>query len=425
MRAIIVAVLLVVCSPPVFSEEKLDVDSMEHRFRIYYNFSSGKVLDVDSISGWSLAYSETLHTVADNLLIGRDPKDQSVGERLLRFGGSAVLMALLEIPASATTHEYGHFRMDSIAGMYKPRFGSDRDEDYEFISTPFNAYTLLFEAAATGGFNTYHATQDPRETTKLEGDSKRAPYRSRFDIMSEAGGLNTSQYTAEVVMSRVLDGYAHPLDIVTYNSYSLATVVYVEGEGGDIGDYADLLEKEGINASHSEIRIISQIPKVLGNSSVSLFLGAIDYVVTGDRQVEPLGIEIGPAKVLWPDFASYLTLNGPTVKLIEQVNVGGQRFYLTAERPFPKNVIEGGLGWRGDVCKYFGAEAYLVHNFDSGGNWAEVAIAVRPCEWFGFGVKGYYGDGYTFRREVAGTSADFMEERESGLKGFVEINLKF
>ncbi|TSC82517.1 MAG: hypothetical protein G01um101419_563 [Parcubacteria group bacterium Gr01-1014_19] len=425
MKRILSAALFLALAPPVLAEES-DLNYLpEHRFRIYYNFSNGKVHDPDSIAGWALSYSELLHVGADNFILGRHPEKQSPGERLLRFGGSALLLLALEIPAGFVTHEYGHFRMDSVAGMYKPIFGSDRDNDYAFVSTPFNAYLTAFETAATGGFNTYHASQQASELAELLKDPKRAPYALQFDVMIEAGGLNMSQYTAETFSQKILDGHGQCLDIVTYGCHALDTLTYINSGGGDISDYSDLMEKLGIKTSHSEIRIVSQVPKLIGNSTISLLIGMVDYIATGDRRIDPLGQEFGPVQVLWPEFASYLTLNGPTIKLIEQVNVGKQHFYLTAEKPLPKNMIEGGIGWRGDICKYFGAEVYAVHNFDTGGNWFEGGPVVRPCEWFAFGVKGYYGSGYTLRREIAGSVPDFMEEKEAGLKGFVEINLKF
>lgn len=426
MKTFMVALFMTCIGGSVFAEEASDNYLPEHRFRIYYNFSNGGVYDPDSIASWSLSYSELLHVGADNLILGRHTEKQSPGERLARFGGAAALLLLLEIPNSFVTHEYGHFRMDSVAGMNKPIFGSDQDDDYSFVSTPFNAYALTFETIVTGGFNTYHASQEASEQAKLLSDPKRAPYALQFDIMGEAGGLNMSQYTTEMLTQRILDGDGHCLDIITYGSHAFDSLLYINrGGGGDIDDYVDLLAKSGIKTSSAEVRVVSQIPKLVGNSTISLLVGVVDYIATGDRRIDPLGQEFGPVKVLWPEFASYLTLNGPTFKLIEQVNVGKQHFYLTAEKPLPKSMVEGGIGWRGDICKYFGAEVYAVHNFSTGGNWFEGGPVVRPCEWFAFGVKGYYGDGYTFRREMAGSVADFMKEKESGLKGFVEINLKF
>lgn len=395
-----------------------DESRPEAKMRLWHNFSESGVLDRDEIAGWSLAIPELLHFAADKLVLGSDSECQETGERILRFFGATAPLVVIESAISGASHEYGHFRADSMAGMRHYEFVNENDDSDNFSANPLNAFSTRL-LTYWFGHDLYLAGWEGEPTLEFR------QYRFEFGAMMEAGGLNQQQYNAELVAEKVLDGRAHPLDVITYLAGALGTVRYPLGENSDISDYIADLESLGIGTDARDIKIFSQIPKLFSNSNISLLLSVWDYWLTGDKRVEPLRLNLGDCQIYWPEFASYLTLRGPTVKVSERIGWQDQAFALCFERSLSEDVWEVGIGWKGRITDFLSAEAKIFHNFGEGGTWVEGGPTIRLFSWLSVGVKAYYGDGYTFNREISGQVPSFLEEKEFGVKGFAEVNLKF
>lgn len=392
----------------------------EMQLRLWHNFSHTEVLDRDEIAGWSLAVPELLHFAADKGILGSDSERQGAGERALRSFAAIAPLIVIESSIAGASHEYGHFRADSMAGMNDFEFVNENDDSDRFNANPFNAFSTQLLTHWFGGDN-YLATVGDWD------DFSRDPNYLPFRTMMEAGGLNQNQYNAELMAEKMMNGRAHFLDSVTYFSNSLMTLLYPTGvENSDIDDYIDDLDRLGVKTSVKEIKFWSQLPKFVSNSTLSFLIGAMDYWVNGDKRVEPMRLAIGGGfQIYWPEFASYLTLFGPTVKVGERIGWEGQAFTIYFERSLSENVSEAGIGWKGRISDWLSAEAKILHNFGADGTWVEGGPVIRLFSWLSVGAKGYYGDGYTFHREIVGQVPSFLEEKEFGVKGFVEANIRY
>lgn len=410
-----------------------DQDSCEKRpemkVRIWHNFSHDEVLDRDEITGWSLAVPELLHFAADKGILGNDPECQSTGERILRSFGVIAPLVVIESSIAGASHEYGHFRAFSMAGMRHYKFVNENDDSDRFSANPFNAFSTQLLKHWFGGDN-YAASISDSDWQEFQARLPRSAERHRllvmWDAVMEAGGLNQNQYNAETMSEKMLDGKAHFLDGVTYYSNLLSTLLYpAVGGNSDILDYVEDVRELGIKTSVNEVKWYSQIPKLVSNSTLSFLVGAVDFWLTGDKLVEPLKLELGECAIYWPEFASYLTLHGPTVKVGERIGWQDQVFTLSLERSLSDEMWEAGISWKGRITDFLSCEARIIHNFGENGTWLEGGPTIRLFSWLAVGIKAYYGDGYTFNREMVGQVPSFLEEKEFGVKAFVEVNVKY
>ncbi|MDO8466780.1 MAG: hypothetical protein Q7S83_01415 [bacterium] len=417
----------------IFDPDRFEIKPEGHA-RVYYDSSANEgIYDRAFISSWALSSSEALNFAAGKLIWGAEPKKQTPLERILRSLGSAIPLVLLQIPISGASHEYGHFRGYNLAGMKEPQFVS-ADDRTSYYSDPGVAFRqIALQSFIPGEF--LLAGQSLEESEKFRKDPKRQRYEAYYHAFIAGDGLNQEQYNAEMVGLKVLRGKAHPLDAITFFVTSAGTIAYeMDGESDDISLYVKDLGRAGIKTDVSQVRITSQIPKLISNSSISFIVAWFDYWITGDDAVEPLALELGDFRVNWPDFYSYLTLHGPTIKGVERISWRNYAVNLSYERSLADGSQEAGVLLEGNVFRWLSVSAEGVRNFTTGGTWAEAEIALRPLalfgehealRWFELGAKGYYGQGDTFRREIVGPSLHFEEEKTSGVKWFVGVNIPF
>ena len=360
--------------------------------------------------------------------------DQTPAERMIRSLGSALPLILLEIPIAGASHEYGHFRAYNLAGMDNPRFLSSLDDQTEYFTDPGIAFRqIALQSFVPGEF--LYASQSTEEFQKFKNDKKRQRYEAYYNAFITGDGLNQEQYNAEMVGLKTLRGKAHPLDAITFFVNSAGTVMYsMDGKSDDISLYIKDLGRAGVKTDKNQIRSTSQIPKLLSNSTVSFVVAWFDYWITGNDAVEPLALELGDFRINWPDFYSYLTLHGPTIKGVERISWRNYALHISYERSLSDGSQEAGLMLEGNVFRWLSASVEGIKNFDTGGTWAEAEIALRPLALFGehealrwleVGAQGYYGNGDTFRREIVGSSLHFEEEGTSGVRWFAGVNIPF
>lgn len=418
----------------IFSPDSFEIKPEGHA-RIYFDPSADDgIYDRATITGLTLSSCETLNFAAGKMIWGSTPKDQTVAERMIRSLGGALPLILLEIPIAGASHEYGHFRAYNLAGMNNPRFLSSLDNQTEYFTDPGIAFRqIALQSFVPGEF--LYASQTSEEFQKFKNDKKRQQYEAYYSAFIDGDGLNQEQYNAEMVGLKTLRGKAHPLDAITFFVNSAGTVMYsMDGKNDDISLYIKDLERAGVKTGKSQIRSTSQIPKLLSNSSVSLVVAWFDYWITGDDAVEPLALELGDFRINWPDFYSYLTLHGPTIKGVERISWRNYAMHISYERSLSDGSQEAGLMLEGNIFRWLSVSVEGVKNFDTGGTWAEAEVALRPLALFGddaplrwleVGAKGYHGGGDTFRREIVGPSLHVEEDSTSGVQWFVGLNIPF
>ncbi len=452
MRAAVIAVVLWFCGSTVFAEDAggrpaiFDPDSFaikpEGHVRIYYDPSANDgIYDRAFITSLTLSSCEVLHFAAGELLWGQHPKKQTPLERIVRSVGSVVPLVFLEIAITGASHEYGHFRAYSVAGMNDPVFGSSDGSNVNYFVDPGTAIReIALQQFIPGEF--LFASQDNTTYYNWLRDPKYMPHRAQYEALIDGDGLNQEQYNAEMVSQKVLQGRAHPLDAIPYFIESAAPVYYDLGargdnsgySGNDISDYCMWLKTYGVHTSESQIRHITQIPKLVSNSTISLVAAWLEYWINGDDAVEPLALKIRSFRINWPDFYSYLTIHGPTVKGVERVSWRNYTVNISYERSLSDGSQEAGVKLEGNIFRWLSVSAEGLRNFSTGGTWAEAEVALRPLalfgkadplRWFEVGAMGYYGKGDTFRREITGPSLHFTEDKTSGVKWFAGLDIPF
>lgn len=383
--------------------------------RLWHDFSHPDVLSPEEIAGYSLATSELLHLAFDEVILG-EGAEQSLGERLLRSLVAFGTLVPLEASLSGAAHEYGHFRGFSLAGMSDFEFVNDGDSSDRINVTPWSAFSTQLGNHWLGG-DAYLAT-----VSDWGGFATSDP---RFHILMETGGFNQQQYEVELIAQKAQDGRAHPLDAVSYFARLLGVLAYPRGDNednSDIRDYADELAELGVKTNANEIRYKSQLLKLVSGSSLALLARVVDYLWTGDKTVRPLVVELGQAKLYWPEFSSHMTLQGPTIKVSERIDWLGNAHFLSFERSLSENVSEYGIGSNG---QFLGLpfQYRFFYNTESG-YWLEGGPIINITSWLSVGFKAYTAKGYSFQREMFGSVPHFVKERESGLRGFLELNIE-
>lgn len=397
------------------------------RLRLRYDLSSDGILDSESIVDYSLAVPEILHYAGDKFILGGKKGTSGSGERFLRLLAAGIPLLIVENGISGASHEYGHFRAFSLFGFTEYEFADRENFNSRFEAAPWNAFTT--QLGQIFGGKSYSATVSVRQNKEFWKDPSRSRYWREFYVILEAGGLNQNQLNAEFVGRKVLDGKSHLLDGITYFVNARYTATYPLGYESDITDYINALKKLGVETNANQIKTLSQLPKLASNSTLSYLLAIKNYVKDGDASVKPLSSDFSaPLRIYWPEFASYLSLYGPTIKTVERLEFLKSdlfHLYVTYERSLAKDVNEIGINLN---FKIFGdlisLGPRLIYN-DKNGNWFEFAADVRVFKEISFGIQVYNGHGYTFVREIIGRAPSFMEKNESGMKAFVTIALPY
>ncbi len=420
MKLFFVLVVFQVLSAGAFGEENDKPRAGPHiQFQMWQSAIHPEILDIDSIAGYYLDAVEALHFGAD-LVVGRNPSEQIVWGRIIRSALAGTALFYLEHPLRGAAHEYSHFQALSRAGLKKfeifsPQLG------VTLTANPLNVFATRFSNWFGSGVEYIAYVSAGRARELLEN-----PRGVELRAIASAAGINAQQYYTSELAKRLMERGLSFLDAMTYFVNVYATMSYPLTEDGDIAQYVEQLAKLGVEADPMTVGTFAQLPRLVSGSSLSLLVALVDYYVTGDKLARPLALNIGNARIYWPEFTSYLTLFGPTVGAEEYVGLGNHRFSLGYEYALPTGVSDVSASWsttffRGDV----GVRTSVYYNPAKRGFWTEDSVAVFSVPWLTLGIKFVYGSGYTFRREVAGKIPDFLEEQEADVKGFVSVHLSY
>ena len=252
---------------------------------------------------------------------------------------------------------------------------------------------------------------------------------NRFWLTVEAGGLNQEQAFASRYAARLREGRLSYLDSPAYLWAAAGTFFYPsDTEESDIADYIERLDAEGHGVSAWRLKALTSF-RFFGGTGLASLGGAVSGAFgRAGGCVEPLSAEqVDGLRVFWPEFESYLTLSGPTLRTELPLGVGEWTLLPSYERSFADGGVdhEGGLRAR---APFFDGILVLeggMYLSDRSGVWRSGEAELRPLGWMSLLVGVEAGRGYTFRRDVFGSREELVEGAEHSLTLGIRVTLAF
>jgi hypothetical protein len=381
-----------------------------------YNVSQPKYIDRRSVSDLAVGAMDLAH------LSLRDDGNDVWAARGIKW----IVSAWFGAACTHVVHEYGHMSSLSRCGCDSAVVGKvggplDEREDAT-VERLFVQGLWPTESQAL--------SLDEGDWADLQRRFEGRPREfNRFWLMVEAGGLNQEQVLASRYAERLRERRLSYLDTPGYLWAAAGTFFYPSGsEESDIDDYVDRLKTEGRGVSASRLKVISGVRFLGGTGLASLRGAAAGVFGRGGGFIEPLSAEpIGGLRFFWPEFESYLTLSGPTIRTEMPVGVGEWVVLPSYERSFAEGGVdhEGGLRTR---APFFDGILVLeggVYRSDRGGVWRSGEAELRPLGWLSLLLGVEAGRGYTFRRDIFGAREEFLDGAEHSLLLGLRVTLAF
>ncbi len=405
MTAMILAAALAI------QQEKFRLD-----FEYQYDFYHTDVLDDDNISNLFLLASDAV----------KKPLAFSLEEACLsdekRRGGtflSAFLIGLFwDLPLVAASHEYGHFRAYSRAGVDKFIFISAFDDLTYPVRGPEHVFSNMFNQIWNN--ESWYVGVDDNEWNNIFVD-RPAFHEHFYEFLAviEAGGVNQEQHTLEIMADRIVSGRAHISDGPAWFFNIQHPIKYpIYGvENSDLYDYLEHLKEFGVRSTPDRIKDTMRF-RYLGASSTAMWAGLYRFLADGDHTVNP------PLRY-WPEFASYLTTKGVTVKTRNWIALSDCAT-LEPIVQWSRDTSCKEIGWRISGVSDTGIKSNCSGFLNqTKGNWWEGSLSLAVFPWLDLGLGASLGHGYTFEREISGKTYWFYEKNEFSLKGLVGMHLSF
>jgi hypothetical protein len=381
-----------------------------------YNVSQPKYIDRRTVSDLALGAMDLAH------LGLRDDGQDPWAARALKWGVSLWFgMATVHV-----VHEYGHISGLSRCGCDTAVIGDvgapvEEREDATVERLFVHGLWPAKSRALSLGSDDWADLE-----RRFEG---RPRDFNRFWLTVEAGGLNQEQAFASRYAARLREGRLSYLDSPAYLWAAAGTFFYPSGtEESDIDDYIARLSVEGREVSASRLKALTSFRFIGGTGLASLggaFSGAFGRA---GGFVEPLSAEaVEGLRVFWPEFESYLTVSGPTLRTELPLGVGAWTLLPCYERSFAGGGAdhEGGLRAR---APFFDGILVLeggMYVSDRSGVWRSGEAELRPLGWMALLVGVESGRGATFRRDVFGARDEFVEGSEHSLTLGFRVTLAF
>ena len=386
--------------------KKADVESVvEFSFMVPTDL---EVLDPVGLARFQGSLETLLHGTLDDAIVGTQPFIKGT----FFFG-----VLLLDRTIAKMGHEYGHTAVFNRAGYqnFLLTVGNQDPEPMTFREVFINALI----------------PQRHMAVQLEESDAQDARIRfndqdyAEFNALAYAGGLNQEQVHLNFYRERVMRHEFGFFDTSSYLIESISTLVYTGSEVGDIAGYVDNLEDAGFSTSIAQVKALSLV-RFLSGTAMSAGIGF--YKAMSEDRFDGFAPRVlGKGKdwtVLWPEFESYLTRRGPTVRPSLPVRIAGALVIPGVEASFAGEGMEfeGGFEASRPMASWLDLRASFFAGTD-GGTWGEVGAAIKPDPAVAFLLTWHAANGYTFRRDVHGQSFDFEEHTESGLH--VGMSMKF
>jgi len=248
-----------------------------------------------------------------------------------------------------------------------------------------------------------------------------------FQATTFAGGLNQEQIHLNFFRDRVLRHQFGFLDTLPYAIESLSTVLYTGSKGGDLDGYRDHLEAAGVPFSTASIKAVSMV-RLLSGSAVSAAIGfhrAMTEEAYDGFAPRVIG-RTGGWTFLWPEFESFLSRRGPTVRASLPLRAGSLLIVPGLEQSIAERgtATEAGLEATRPLAPWLDARASLFAGSEHG-YWAEAGAVVKPSPNVSFSLAYHVADRYTFHREIYGEPIDLIHRAERGLVFGMALNFRF
>lgn len=332
---------------------------------------------------------------------------------------SGLIFGFIDNTFITSEHEMGHLQAWSRAGISSKHFlFVDSDDRKHHISNYFEMWGQVWND--NSGMMGAAVNIDAEGYADFFSDPILASHSNEFFLVMEAGGLNQTQYSLERINDTVLAGKAHVLDGIGWFLRLNETLRYnTKMENSDIVDYVNDLETLGI---HSSVRHVKNVQwfKYLSGSSIAMWTGLYNFAANhGDPKIVP-------PFLFWPEFASYLTTHGPTLK-IRSVSREIGSFQIQPSFQFSLDDAkheEYGLRIESRLTSFarYNLEGLLNR---TGGYWFDGMLTFSLFAWLDLGVGFSQGRGYTYEREINGKTFWFKDHDEFSLKGLVTIFFQF
>ncbi len=413
--ASLVALVVFLVPNVLFAQENEggEKDAAYLNLRYSHNFSHSKFLDRDNIAELAMAPISLVNEV-----VSEEFGDSSLTIKL----SLAVAAVIIEGPILKVAHEYGHFSAHSKGEFYDYAFEKD-PISFRKRSLSYIVPRVYADSLGLGLVDDYYANNDwDKISAELKG---RPDAYQRFWAAQYASGLNEEEVIRTRLAKRITDGQFFSLDTVPYFLTALSTITYNEN---DLDEYVSALEKRGISTSENQIRAISALRLLSGSSIVAAKIGygwlSGNSVATDISSVD-MKTSVGTFKMYWPEVETYLSEEGPTVKVVVPIipEFSGMEMRVSYEQAL-QATKEGGLEIRQKLTSFLTASVASFKNSDDG-TWCEGGMAVRPIKWLELGLTAYRADGYTLHRDLYGATYSFNKDRESGVKATVGLSLAF
>lgn len=368
------------------------------------------VLDPVGLARFQLSLESLMHGTLD---------DATRGAPALVKGALFVGVMFFDRTIAKVGHEYGHIAVFNRAGYY------------DFLLTVGDSapQPLTFREVFINSI----VPQRPLSVQLTEEDALDAVTRfspeehEELTTASYAGGLNQEQVHLNLYRERVFRHQFGFFDASTYLIEALSTLAYSAEEDWDLDGYVDSLDRSGITTSITMVKAIS-MARFLSGTAVSAGIGFYK-VMAEDRYDGFAPRVIGKGKewtVLWPEFESFLTRRGPTVRSSLPLRIGGALLLPGLEAAIAEEGLEfeGGVEASRPLFPWLDARGsfYVGHQ---GGTWGELGIALKPDPVLSILVSWHAASGYTFHRDVYGETLDFIDGSEQGFQLGLSALFKF
>jgi len=391
--------------PAPKTQEKRDVPStVEFSYVFPVNHD---VLDPVGLARFQLSLESLLHGTLDDAVAGAGG---------FAKGAFFLGVMLLDRTVAKMGHEYGHTAVFNRAG-YKDFLLTVGNQEPE----PLTFHEVFINSIVPARNMSIQLTEEDAQDALTRFSTQAF---EEFSALSYAGGLNQEQVHLNLFRERVLRHQFGFFDTSSYLIESVSTLAYSGAANADIDGYVESLKRAGFTTSIGAVKALSTA-RFLSGSAISAGLGF--YKVMSEDKFDgfaPRVIAGGKEwTVLWPEFESFLTRRGPTVRASLPVRALGWTVVHGLETAVASEGLEfeWGIEASRPAAPWLDVRGSLFAGTE-GGLWAEAGVAVKPLPSVSFLGSWHVGNGYTFHRDVYGETFDFEERTETGFQlGFSTI----
>ncbi|HKS16309.1 MAG TPA: hypothetical protein VJU16_03300 [Planctomycetota bacterium] len=368
------------------------------------------VLDPVGLARFQVSLETLLHGTVDDSIRGSGP---------LVKGAFFAAVLMLDRTIAKMGHEYGHIAVFNRAGYndFLLSVGQQQPEALTFREVFINSLVPQRHMAV-------QLEEDDAQDAMMRFQGRDF---EEFTALSFAGGLNQEQVHLNLFRERVLRHQFGFFDTSSYFIESVSTLAYTGSDNADIDGYVNSLARAGFTSSVGKVKAASLV-RFLSGSAVSAGIGF--YRAMSEDAFDgfaPRVILKGQNwTVLWPEFESFLTLRGPSVRASLPVRAAGALVIPGLEISMAEegSELEAGVEASRPATSWLDLRTSLYAGTE-GGYWAEIGVGVKPDPALSILLSWHAANGYTFHRDVYGETLEFEESFESGFKLGLSAMLKF